>query len=57
MSAEKKTKQLVPDMDKGIAIIQKKGHYTLRRVMSPISKHNEQAWQREFPGFYDFIMQ
>lgn len=53
----KENETMVADMDKVIAIIEKKGRYSLRRVMSPISKHNEQAWQREFPGLYEFMMQ
>jgi predicted alpha/beta superfamily hydrolase len=53
----KENETMVRDMDKVIAIIEKKGSYQLRRLMNPIAKHNEEAWRREFPVFYDFIIQ
>jgi predicted alpha/beta superfamily hydrolase len=53
----KESESMVPDMDKVISIIEKKGHYSYRRIVNPIAKHNEQAWRFEFPGFYQFITQ
>lgn len=46
---------MVPDMDKVIGIIEKKGSFQLRRVMSPLGKHNEPTWRKEFPEFFAFI--
>ncbi len=47
---------MVNDMDKMIAAIEKKGQYETHRVVSPIGKHNEAAWSREFGHFYTFII-
>lgn len=47
---------MVNDMNKMIAIIEKKGHYETRRVIYPTGKHNEATWGREFPHFYTFII-
>ncbi len=52
----KESEQMVPDMDKIINIIEQKGHYSLRRVMAPLGKHNEPTWRSEFPEFYSFII-
>lgn len=47
---------MVRDLDKMIAAIEKKGHYETQRVVSPIGKHNEAAWAKEFAHFYKFII-
>ena len=47
---------MVRDMNKMIATIEKKGHYETQRVVSPIGKHNEATWGREFLHFYKFII-
>jgi predicted alpha/beta superfamily hydrolase len=47
---------MVPDMDKMLNTIEKKGRYKTRRVMNPLGKHNEATWRKEFGGFYDFIV-
>ncbi len=47
---------MISDMDRMIAIIQKKGNYEIRRVTDPIAKHNETAWRQNFPGFYPFMV-
>ncbi len=47
---------LVPDINKMISIIEKKGHYETLRVISPVGKHNEAAWSKEFPHFHTFII-
>ncbi len=47
---------MVRDMNKMIATIEKKGHYETQRVVSPIGKHNEATWGKEFPHFYKFII-
>jgi predicted alpha/beta superfamily hydrolase len=52
----KESETMVPDMDRMIAIIEKKGNYETRRVMMPIAKHNEQAWRTVFADFYNFII-
>jgi len=46
---------MVPDMDRMITLIEKKGNYNYRRVMAPLGKHNEPTWRSEFPEFYYFI--
>jgi predicted alpha/beta superfamily hydrolase len=51
----KEDKDMVPDMDRMISIVEKKGNYSLRRVMAPLGKHNEPTWRSEFPEFYSFI--
>lgn len=52
----KESETMIPEMDKMIAVIEKKGQYETKRVVSPISKHNEEAWAREFGHFYTFII-
>ncbi len=52
----KESETMVPDMDKMIAIIEKKGNYETRRLMDPLAKHNEAAWRKEFADFYEFII-
>jgi len=52
----KEDKTMVPDMDKMISIVEKKGNYETRRVMNPLAKHNEAAWRKEFADFYQFII-
>lgn len=47
---------MVPDMNKMLAIVEKKGHYETQRVVSPVAKHNEAAWAHEFAHFYTFII-
>ena len=47
---------MIPDMDKMITTIEKKGNYETRRLMNPLGKHNEAAWRKEFSGFYQFII-
>jgi predicted alpha/beta superfamily hydrolase len=53
----KEGESVVPDMDKMIAIVEKKGNYSLRRLMSPIGKHDEPTWRFHFPQFYRFIIE
>ena len=48
---------MVPDMDKMIKIVEAKGSFHTRRLVVPLAKHNEPAWQKVFPAFYQFIMQ
>lgn len=55
-AGDKDRDNTVPEMDKMIATIEKKGSYLTRRVMSPIAKQNEAAWRKELPGFFEFIM-
>jgi predicted alpha/beta superfamily hydrolase len=47
---------MVPDMDRMINIVEKKGHYETQRVVNPIAKHNEAAWRKEFANFFNFII-
>lgn len=47
---------MVTDLDKMIAVIEKKGHYETQRVVSPVAGHNEAAWSKEFAHFYTFII-
>lgn len=52
----KEGEAMVPDMDKMIAIIEKKGRYETQRVLQPLAKHNEAAWRKEFAAFFNFII-
>ncbi|GEO08828.1 alpha/beta hydrolase-fold protein [Segetibacter aerophilus] len=52
----KESEAMVPDMDKMIATIEKKGNYETRRLMNPLGKHNEATWRKEFVDFYQFII-
>ncbi|HLL44630.1 MAG TPA: alpha/beta hydrolase-fold protein, partial [Segetibacter sp.] len=52
----KESETMVPDMNKMLATVEKKGHYETRRVLSPVGKHNEAAWAREFAYFYKFLI-
>lgn len=50
------SENMVADLNKMIAVIEKKGHYETQRVVSPIGKHNEATWGKEFAHFYTFII-
>jgi predicted alpha/beta superfamily hydrolase len=50
------SENMVSDMKKMVAIIEKKGHYETQSVASPIGKHNEATWGKEFSHFYTFII-
>jgi predicted alpha/beta superfamily hydrolase len=52
----KESEAMVPDMDKMITTIEKKGNYETRRLMNPLGKHNEATWRKEFVDFYQFII-
>lgn len=52
----KESEVMIPDMDKMIATIEKKGNYETRRLMNPLGKHNEATWRKEFVDFYQFIV-
>lgn len=52
----KENDTMIPDMDKMISIIEKKGNYETRRLMYPLGKHNEATWRKEFADFYQFII-
>ena len=56
-AGDKDRDNTVPDMDKMIKTIESVGSYYTHRIMSPIARQNEQAWRKDFPGFYAFIMQ
>jgi predicted alpha/beta superfamily hydrolase len=47
---------MIPDMDKMINVVEKKGNYETRRFVNPIAQHNEAAWRKEFGDFYNFII-
>lgn len=51
----KENENMVYDMDKMLSVIEKKGHYETMRVVNPIAGHNEAAWRKEFPHFFEFI--
>lgn len=55
-ASNKESEMMVPDMDKMIATIEKKGNYETRRLMNPLGKHNEATWRKEFADFYKFII-
>jgi len=55
-AGRQESENMVYDMDKMIAVIEKKGQYETQRVVSPIGKHNEAAWAKEFAHFYTFII-
>ena len=50
------SEKMVPDMNRMIAVIEKKGHYETQRVVSPIGKHSEAEWAKEFAHFYTFVI-
>jgi metallo-beta-lactamase class B len=52
----KEDEAMIPDLNKMLNIIEKKGSYETRRVMNPLGKHNEATWRKEFAGFYNFII-
>lgn len=52
----KESETMVPDLNKMLATVEKKGHYETRRVLSPVGKHNEAAWAHEFAFFYKFLI-
>lgn len=52
----KESESMIPDMDKMIATIEKKGNYETRRLVNPLGKHNEANWRKEFADFYQFII-
>jgi predicted alpha/beta superfamily hydrolase len=52
----KESEAMVPDMDKMISTVEKKGNYETRRLMNPLGKHNEATWRKEFVDFYQFII-
>ncbi len=51
----KESDSLIPDMDRMLAEIEKKGNYETNRVVNPVARHNEAAWREAFVEFYDFI--
>jgi predicted alpha/beta superfamily hydrolase len=53
----KEGESMVPDMEKMARTIESKGSYYTRTIISPLNKHNEEAWRKEFPDFYKWIMQ
>lgn len=52
----KESEAMVPDMDKMISTVEKKGNYETRRLMNPLGKNNEATWRKEFVDFYQFII-
>jgi predicted alpha/beta superfamily hydrolase len=53
----KESNTMVRDMDKMIALIEKKNRYDLRRSYYPLGEHNEATWRREFADFYRWLVQ
>ncbi|RXK85793.1 alpha/beta hydrolase-fold protein [Filimonas effusa] len=47
--------QMIRDMDKLIAIIQRKRSYDVRRSYFPLGQRNETYWGREFIDFYKWL--
>lgn len=47
---------MVADLDKLLAVLQKKDRYNLRRSVYPLGEHNEKAWRQEFTAFYRWVM-
>jgi hypothetical protein len=52
----KESESMVYDMDRMIALVQKKKNFETIRLTNPIGKHSEGAWRKEFPTFYQFIL-
>lgn len=52
----KESDDMVPDMNKMIDLIQAKGNYAIKKIVSPLGNHNEKAWREEFPEFYLFML-
>lgn len=51
----KESETMVSDMDRMIDVIKKKHNYDITRLVDPIAKHNEAAWRKKFPYFFEFI--
>lgn len=50
------SREMIPDMDKMIAVVQKQRNYDVMRLVEPLNKHNEAAWRKVFPIFWAFLM-
>lgn len=52
----KESDDMIPDMERMVEVLQKKGSYAIKKIVSPLGNHNEKAWREEFPEFYVFIL-
>lgn len=49
--------QMVNDMKRMVAIIEKKkGNVNTTTVVDPLAQHNEPAWRKEFPEFFQWLV-
>ncbi|HEX8357701.1 MAG TPA: alpha/beta hydrolase-fold protein, partial [Segetibacter sp.] len=51
----KEDANMVADLNKMLAVVERKGNYKTRRFTNPLGKHNEAAWRKRFADFYLFI--
>lgn len=52
----KESGTMVSDMDKIIAIVEKKHQYETIRSVYPLGQHNEKYWREEFDDFYRWLV-
>ena len=52
----KESNSMIPDMERMVEAIKRKGSYKIKTVEDPLGKHNEAKWREEFPEFYNFIL-
>ena len=55
-AGKKESDSMVPDLLKAMEGMNKVSHSTLTAVIRDDGKHNEQTWRKEFPLFYQWLM-
>ncbi|MCZ2459030.1 MAG: hypothetical protein LC128_05330 [Chitinophagales bacterium] len=55
-AGKKEGDSMVPDMLKAMQEMSKRSHSKMTAVIRDDGRHNEQAWRKEFPMFYQWIM-
>jgi metallo-beta-lactamase class B len=51
-----KPANMVENVDKMDAILEKKQRYSIRKITNPLGQHNEKYWRQEFADFYKWLM-
>ncbi|WP_153800184.1 alpha/beta hydrolase [Foetidibacter luteolus] len=52
----KESTSMVPDMKKMYNLISSKHNYDISEIVYPTGGHNEEAWRKYFPAFYEWLM-
>lgn len=56
-AGEKEGTSMVPDMNRMIAVIEKKkGNVNTTTIVNPLGLHNEPTWRKQFPNFYRWLV-